>query len=355
MSRLLLLFLLLAPEFKPALPGYQYEFPRDHGSHPEYQLEWWYWTGHLRSHDGREFGYELTFFRSALHNHYENPSRWRVRDLYPAHFALSDLGAGKFHFFEKFNRSGPGIAGARVGSLDVWNENWSARMSEEGEFALSAQAGEIRLELTQTSEKPPVVHGRGGVSQKAEGEGRASHYYSMTRLLTSGTLTYGGRRLQVNGESWMDHEFGTNQLAPDQIGWDWFSVQLENGEELMIYGIRRKDGSLDPYSAGTAATVDGRSVHLKREEFTLEPRRWWTSPKSGGRYPVAWTIRIPSLDVELRADARMDDQELVTNRSTNLAYWEGAVSVKGRWKGAPAKGRGYLEMTGYAPDSRPDI
>ncbi len=354
MKILPLLFLLWASDYKLALPGYQFEFPRDHGSHPEYKLEWWYWTGHLGSSEGREFGYELTFFRIGLGAEADNPSSWKATDLYPAHFALTDLGAGRFHYFEKLNRPGPGVAGAATGRLDLRNQNWTARMAD-GSIYLQASEDGVEIDLAMTPSKPPVIHGRDGVSQKAEGAGRASHYYSLTRLQTTGTVQVQGQRHVVTGLGWMDHEFGTNQLDSGQIGWDWFSLQFENGEDLMIYGIRLADGSLDPYSSGTVVAGDGSTGHLPRDEFSLLPGRVWTSPESGGDYPVEWTIRIPSMEADLNVRPLMDGQELLTRRSTMVAYWEGAVRVEGTWRGRPVKGRGYLEMTGYARDSRPRI
>ena len=353
MSRMLqYALILLLVQFRPALPGYKYEFPRDHGSHPEYKLEWWYYTGQLRAADGHEFGYELTFFRSGVEQSFENPSAWHIRDLYMAHFAVSDLTEKKFYYFEKLNRAGPGIAGAATGTLNSWNENWSARLNG-GLIKLTANAGDAAIELSLDLKKPPTIHGTNGVSQQAEGAGRASHYYSLTRLGTSGLLRLGSKTFQVTGESWMDHEFGTNQLAENQIGWDWFSIQLDNGVDLMIYRMRNRDGSLDPYSSGTV--VDSQTSHLRLSDFTATPGRRWQSPSTGTSYPIEWTVSLPSRNTELRVTPLLDNQELVTTRSTGIAYWEGAISVTGTWEGKPVKGRGYLELTGYAEKHRPRI
>ncbi len=355
MRYLAIFFLLLSTnDYRLALPGYVYQFPRDHGAHREFELEWWYWTGHLKTAQGREFGYELTFFRRGLGNQFANPSRWRADDLYPAHFALSDLDAGQFHYFEKLSRSGPGSAGASPDTLDVWNQDWSARLVE-GRIQLRASDGAIEISLELTPSKSAAIHGLDGVSQKAAGRGKASHYYSLTRLETKGQLALGGETLSVSGLSWMDHEFGTNQLAEDQVGWDWLSLQLDNGEDLMIYGIRLKDGSMDPLSAGTVVAKDGALTHLRRSDFELLPGRTWSSPRSKGVYPVQWRIRIPSLQAELRVETRLDNQELVTRTSTKIAYWEGAVEIDGVWRGKSVKGLGYLEMTGYGEGSRPAI
>ncbi|MFQ5739572.1 MAG: lipocalin-like domain-containing protein [Acidobacteriota bacterium] len=344
--------LILLSNYRPALPGYTFHFPRDHGNHPEYKLEWWYYTGHLDSAEGAEFGYELTFFRTGMEKKHANASLWSIDDLYPAHFAISDLTGARFHFFEKLNRQGPGIAGAREGALDVWNQNWFARM-EGNVIRLGAAADSIRLQLRLTSNKRPVVHGRGGVSRKSENG--ASHYYSLTRLATEGTLFYQGRTLEVRGESWMDHEFGSQQLGPRQVGWDWFSLQLDQGEELMVFQIRRRDGTIDPFSAATVISSSGEAMALAVKDFSLRPGRGWGSSRTGARYPVEWTIHIPRLEAELQVSALLDDQELLTFRSSGIAYWEGAIGVLGRWRGKRVQGRGYLEMTGYAKNSRPNI
>jgi predicted secreted hydrolase len=339
-------------QYRPALPGYVYQFPRDHGSHSEYKLEWWYYTGHLRADGGREFGYELTFFRAGVDNRVESASAWTINDLYMAHFAITDIAGGQFLYEEKLNRAGPGIAGAAKEDLDVWNENWSARGSGE-KVMLRAKGKSMAVDLVLDPLGPPVIHGTDGVSQKAAGEGHSSHYYSIPRLKTEGTLVIGDLKFSVTGESWMDHEFGTNQLGQSQIGWDWFGLQLDNGINLMLYRMRNSDGSIDAYSSGTI--MDGDARHLDRAAFSATPLRTWTSGKTGTAYPVEWTISIPSQSSELRVTPLLEDQELVTTRSTGIAYWEGAVRVSGTWRGKPVEGRGYLELTGYLEKYRPRV
>jgi predicted secreted hydrolase len=347
-----------APEYRLALPGYVFEFPRDHGAHPEFQLEWWYYTGMLGG-GGQTFGYELTFFRMGTDRVAANPSAWNVDELHVAHFALSELTEGRFRYFERVHRSGPGIAYARSGGLDVKNESWTARLLDGPEgsesMALRAFADGILLELDLVGSKPPVVHGTDGVSQKADGAGRASHYYSMTRLDTTGILSIDGVMTTVRGESWMDHEFGTNQLAPEQVGWDWFSLQFDNGEEVMLYRLRREDGTIDRNSSGTAVDLSGRGLHLGNDDFDVVALRDWTSPASGATYRLDWDIEIPGLDAFLRVRPVMDGQELVTTRSTGIAYWEGAVEIEGTWRGQSVHGHGYVELTGYREDYRPDV
>jgi predicted secreted hydrolase len=341
-------------QYRLALPGYNYSFPKDHAAHPEFKLEWWYYTGNLRSSDGREFGYELTFFRSGMDRTYENSSTWRVRDLYMTHFAITDIANNRFYYFEKLNRAGPGVAGAAVESLHTWNENWSAVLDGE-QMKISARDGQAAIDLTLSPEKPPVLHGVNGISQKAEGPGHASHYYSMTRLATSGSIRIGSSTAAVTGESWMDHEFGTNQLTQSQAGWDWFSIQLENGSELMLYRMRNREGTIDPYSSGTIVGPDGKVTHLGRQDFVATPGRQWASGKSGTVYPIEWTVTIAREDIQLRIVPVLDNQELVTTRSTGIAYWEGAIKVSGTWQGKPVRGRGYLELTGYSEQNRPRV
>jgi predicted secreted hydrolase len=245
-----------AAAYRLALPGYKYAFPRDHASHPAFSTEWWYYTGHLRTRDGRRFGYELTFFRQALAPQIpKRASQWATRDIIFAHFAITDEAKRKFYFTDRIARSAAGIAGAGTKTPRIWLGDWDLRFSggEQTMRALGASDDSTRfgLELTQTPQKAPIIHGENGVSQKAKGRGRASHYYSFTRLSTRGTLRIGNERFQVSGQSWFDHEFGSNQLAAGQVGWDWFSLQLEDGRELMLYRMRLRGGGTDPYSSGT--------------------------------------------------------------------------------------------------------
>jgi predicted secreted hydrolase len=283
-----------------------------------------------------------------------NPSAWTVNDLYVAHFALSQITEGEFRFFERVNRAGPGIAHAAVDTLDLKNESWTAVLDGEV-MRLRAYADGILLELDLVPTKAPIIHGNGGISQKADGVGQASHYYSMTRLETTGLVSIDGRAVGVSGQSWMDHEFGTNQLGPEQIGWDWFSLQFDNGEELMLYQMRQNDGSVDPNSSGTVANADGGTEHLEWDAYAITAAREWSSPQSGATYPLEWTLALPGLDADLRVIPLLDAQELFTVRSTGIAYWEGAVRVEGTWRGQPVSGRGYVELTGYGERYRPAI
>src|SRR6266540_5124332 len=255
-----------ATEFRQAMPGYHYRFPQDHGTHNDFQTEWWYYTGHLQSGDGKTFGYQLTFFRRAVAHDAatQNPSRWALRHIYFAHFAVTDEGGRRFHFAEKISRAGIRKAGAEAGRLAVWIDDWRVETAGDA-HVLHAQGEGIAIHLRLTPEKPPVIHGTAGVSRKGEGPGESSHYYSFTRLQTEGTLTYQGKPLTVSGLSWMDHEFGSNQLGESQIGWDWFSLQLSDSTELMVYRIRRRDGTIEPASGGTWIRADDSAVTVTGE------------------------------------------------------------------------------------------
>jgi predicted secreted hydrolase len=331
--------------WREAEPGYHFSFPRDHAAHPEYRIEWWYYTGNLQTADGRRFGYQVTFFRTGVAREPENPSRWAVRDLYMAHFALSDIENDRFHSFERLSRAGVGWAGAETEHYRVWNDTWEARLDDETHI-LSAEDGDCQLTLSLMPEKPPVIHGERGVSQKGAAAGNASHYYSLTRLRTVGTLTVDGQAFEVTGLSWMDHEFGTSFLEQEQVGWDWFSIQLEDGRDLMIFQIRQADGAMDLHSSGTLVDKNGRLVPLRFGEFSLTPSQPWKST-SGAAYPTTWTMTVPSHDLRLRVTATFPEQELQTNASTGVAYWEGSVVVTEEDKTKGVSGRGYLEMTGY--------
>jgi predicted secreted hydrolase len=336
-----------AGEYKKALPGYEYAFPRDYFNHEEFRTEWWYYTGNLRDASGRRFGYELTFFRHNI-DRSKPENVWHIDDVWFAHFAMSDIEGRRFLHTERFNRAGAGLAGAGSGRIwnGNWNVNWQLDPSSPAGFAskrLRAVADGFRIDVTLSSYKPPVTHGRNGVSQKSAGAGRASHYISLTRLHTTGTLEIASKEYRVEGSSWMDHEFFTHSLEANQSGWDWFSLQLDDGSELMLYRLRRKDGSVEPYSSGTWVDEKGRARHLRLEEFQLEPGRTWTSPKTNAVYPVSWRVSVPSLNLDVTVTTPLDNQELVGKSKTSPVYWEGAVDVRGTHTG-----RGYVEMTGYA-------
>ncbi|HUI80576.1 MAG TPA: lipocalin-like domain-containing protein [Bryobacteraceae bacterium] len=344
-------FLLLAslfasePAYRQAVPDYRYQFPRDHFDHPEFRTEWWYYTGNLRTHSGARYGFELVFFRLAQHRGAsENPSSWRADDLYLAHLALTDIDGQRYRFHKRLNRAGPGIAGVSFEQGRIWNGNWESKWDlTSGTQTLSAVADEIHLHLRLTSQKPPVIHGENGVSQKGDDAGQASYYVSLSRLAVEGVVN----GMPVTGTAWMDHEWFSNQLAPNQTGWDWFSVQLDNGSELMLFDLRHLDGAADSHTAGTYIDRDGRATHLSHAQFDLEPLEFWTSPHDGARYPIRWRITIPTLKLTLECSAAVPDQEFRSEDDIGPSYWEGAVSYSGSFSGA-----GYLEMTGYTKPMR---
>jgi predicted secreted hydrolase len=343
----LLLLQPLAAQYRTALPGYRYEFPRDHFNHPDFQTEWWYYTGNLKSPEGHRFGFELTFFRQGINRDLAKAAAWDVKDLYLAHLALSDLHGAKFYYSERTNRSGPGIAAVNESLGRIWNGNWQIQWRGDDQ-ELSAIDERFQLHLTLHPEKPPVIHGENGVSQKAEGPGRASHYVSLTRLATFGAVELGKEKFEVSGASWMDHEFFTHQLESEQTGWDWLSLQLADNTELMLFRIRRKDGSIDPYSAGTYVDAKGKTIHLRSADFTLQPaEEIWTSPITGARYPAHWRVTIPRLGIELEAKTPLESQELTGKTGFAPNYWEGAIILTGQRNTQPLSGVGYLEMTGY--------
>jgi predicted secreted hydrolase len=333
------------PDWALSLPGWRYEFPRDHFSHPDFKTEWWYFTGNLTAADGRQLGFQLTFFRQGVQRGEETATRFAVEDIKLAHFAVTDITGGTFRFAQKVSRGSFGEAGFSDGARIAWIDDWVLHLTGPGRFRLEARADQFALALDLTAKKEPVFHGEGGVSRKAEGEGRASHYYSFTRLAAEGTVTMAGRVIPVQGLSWFDQEWATNQLTENQRGWDWLSLQFEDNTELMLFQIRLKDGGRDPFSHGTWIDADGNPVPVKNGDFELVPGRSWRSEHTGGDYPVEWKLRIPKLDLELEVTAAMDAQELVLQP---IAYWEGSVRGQGKRDGQAVSGRGYLEMTGYA-------
>ncbi len=345
---LILVVMPLSAQYQMALPGYRYQFPRDHFDHPDYQTEWWYYTGNLKAADGHRFGFELTFFRQAVSRDHPKATDWDIQDVYLAHLALSDLDGGRFYHTQRLNRAGPGLAGASEQLAKVWNGNWQVQWTNN-EQRLQAITDNFALYFIMSSRKPPVIHGKNGVSQKSAGAGQASHYISFTRLLTNGTIELNEKTYQVKGTAWMDHEFFTHQGGARQSGWDWLSVQFDDNTELMLYRFRHEDSSVDPYSAGTYVSADGRSTFLSFSDFSMHlGGQTYTSADSHAVYPTAWRVNVPSLGMDLQITTPLPSQELVTPGNSILSYWEGAIAINGTRKGVPATGVGYLEMTGYA-------
>ena len=328
-----------------ALEPRAFRFPADHGPHPEFRTEWWYCTGNLATAQGRRFGFQLTFFRSALAPEMpERSSAWATRQAWLAHFTVSDVEGGKFHSFERWSRGAAGLAGAQAQPFRVWVKDWSAVSPEGDAMRLAAADGEVGIGLVLRPGKPPVLQGERGLSRKSDEPGNASYYYSLTRMPAAGTVRLGNESFAVTGEAWMDREWSTSSLGRDQVGWDWFALQLSDGWDLMLYKLRRTGGEADPASRGTAIAPDGGSRPLALRDFEIEGTEEWRSPRSGARYPARWRVRVPGegLDIEIRP--LLADQEL----DVSFRYWEGAVEIEGTHRGRPVRGRGYVELTGYA-------
>ncbi len=323
-----------------------FRFPDDHGPHPAFRHEWWYFTGNLRGPGGRRFGYQLTFFRFALSpDPPARESRWAANQAYVAHFAITDVQGNRFHYFERTGRGALGLAGATGRPLRVWLDDWSAEGSRSSTLPIRLRAveDEASIDLVLDTARPIVLQGDRGLSRKSAASGNASYYYSMTRLATRGSLQIDGVSFPVEGNSWLDREWGTGSLEKGQTGWDWFALQLSDGRDLMFYRLRRGGGATDPFSAGTLVHPDGSVRLLSPDDVRIEVLGSWRSPESGARYPSRWRVRLPSEGLEMEVAPRLTDQEL----RTSVRYWEGAVKVRGASGGKPVEGEGYVELTGY--------
>jgi predicted secreted hydrolase len=324
------------------------KFPRDLGAHPDFKSEWWYYTGNLQTAEGREFGIELTFFRQALlpqPAQVATGSQWRSPQVYSGHFAISDIANRQFYFQDRFSRNAIALAGATSQPYRVWLEDWSATTVEPNTVRLQATMPEGAIDLALNQSRPAVLQGDRGLSIKGVGEGNASYYYSIVQQPTQGTITVKGETYQVTGISWKDHEYSTSSLDPGTIGWNWFSAQFENGTALMLYVLRRDDGTIAPQSSGTYITTQGKTQVLGVNDFEITPQETWTSPATQAKYPIQWQVQIPKLGISLQATALMPNQELNT---ATAKYWEGAVKYQGKQGEQAIAGRGYVELTGYA-------
>lgn len=335
--------------FRRATGPRGFRFPEDHGPHPDYRHEWWYVTGNVEDDGGRHFGFQVTFFRfAAPPSEGERTSAWATRQLWMAHLAVTDTEAGAFHHEERFARGALGLAGAEAKPFRVWLEDWELTGKEGGFESLQAHLdGEdigIALELVQ--EKPLVFQGEEGYSRKGPDPGDASYYYTAPRLRAEGRIRTPEGEHQVRGTAWLDREWGTSTLADDQVGWDWFAIQLEDGRELMFYHLRRADGSIDPRSKGGWVDAAGNHRTVDREAVELQVLEEWKAPDGLARYPSKWRLRYPEEGLDLLVEPVLADQEL----RGMFRYWEGAVRVRGSDHDGSVRGVGYAELTGYAED-----
>ena len=330
--------------YERALSVREFTFPADHGPHPSFRNEWWYVTGNLDDEAGRRFGFELTIFRFSLTPFApESPSAWRSNQVYIAHLAVTDEAREGFHVAQRYSRGAVGLAGAQAEPFKVWLDDWEIAKDAGDRWRLVAHDADFGVDLELTALKAPTLNGNAGLSQKSAEPGNASYYYSITRLATEGVIRLAERDYRVSGLSWLDREWSSSALSADQVGWDWFALQLDDGTDLMFYQLRRRDGTPDEFSAGTVVDANGSSSHLENDQVELSVLDHWESD-AGGRYPSRWTLSVPRLDLEVDVRPIVADQELFTT----VRYWEGAVDVTGTRDGAPVAGRGYVELTGYA-------
>lgn len=336
--------------FQKALHPIAFEFPRDHGAHPRFRNEWWYITGNLRDKNNRRFGFQFTLFRNALSAEPVNSeSRWATSQVYLAHVALTDAQRKRHYSDERFARGALGLAGVDHTPFQAWLEDWRL-VSEPIEscasclrLRLEVDTDEFSLDLNLNNTKPVVLHGEAGLSQKSETKGNASYYYSYTRLQSAGRVTLNDVEYTVAGQSWLDHEWSTSSLQPDQVGWDWFSVQLSDQTELMLFQLRHELDSDQNFLYGTYVNAKGQTKQLNGSGFTVNATGSWTSPATGAIYPAGWTISIHDYAVKLWLTPLIPGQEL----STSFTYWEGAVNVRGTKNNQSLQGQGYVELTGY--------
>lgn len=335
--------------FKKAVDKIKFEFPSDLGSHPEFRTEWWYYTGNLTGENGEEFGYQFTIFRTALTaDTIKRVSDFGTNQIYMGHFTITDISNNKFYYYERFSRGAAGLAVADAEPFKVNLESYKIQETGKSDFIFpkvkiiaKEDNNEIQFELTP--EKPIVYQGDEGLSQKGKGEGNASYYYSVTRILTEGVLVIDGRKYNVKGNSWLDREWSTSALSDEQVGWDWFSIQLSNNSEIMYYNLRKRDGSADEFSKGSIVNKNGEKENIYLKDINLQVVDYWKNDE-GNEYPSGWMLKIPSKNIELKITPAIKNQEL----KLTVRYWEGSVKIEGTYEGMAVSGRGYVELTGYS-------
>ena len=332
--------------FKSVTAPRKFVFPDDHGPHPDYALEWWYFTGNLDSPDGRHFGYELTFFRIGLSSEeIDRGSEWAATQMYIAHFALTDVHNDRLYSFERYSRDALGLAGAVGSPFRVWLEDWSVTSTGDATLPVRLVAADdgTEIDLVLSSENGIVLNGEGGFSRKGNNVGEASYYYSMTRIPTEGAITLNGRTHTVSGLSWLDREWSSSQLSGERVGWDWFALQLSDGRDIMYGVLRPRDETASEFQLGTVVEADGSYRSIDPGEVQLDVLDRWQSPR-GGTYPSRWRLRMPEEGIDIEITPYISNQEL----DAIVRYWEGAVKFEGTADSEPISGSGYVELTGYA-------
>jgi len=336
-------------DFSKAVEKRKFVFPDDHGAHPDFRTEWWYFTGNLVSDDGKEFGYQFTIFRTALSKEKsERNSEWNSNQIYMAHFAVTDIDGNKFYYDERFSREGNNLAGAQASPFKVWLEDWQIIQTEDKAtfdlpiITVKAKSEKAEIDFKLESVKPFVLQGDEGLSQKGKQPGNASYYYSYTRLKTEGKIILEGREFSVSGFSWMDREWSTSALSEDQKGWDWFALQLDDNTEIMYYQMRKNNGSPDVFSKGVLVDESGKSQLIKKDNVNLKVTDYWESP-DGEKYPSGWSLQIPSKNIDLKITPSVKNQLM----DVAIRYWEGSVKIEGTKNSSKITGRGYVELTGY--------
>jgi predicted secreted hydrolase len=343
-------------KFAKALDPYDFSFPQDHGSHEEFKTEWWYYTGNLEDANGHEFGYQLTVFRNGLEPIFDAEDKknvlnnWQTKEIYMAHFAITDINNKKFYSFEKLGRESLGQAGARANPYKIWVKNWSIQSSPKATaenifpIILRAQDKNISMKLNLKPVKPVTLQGLDGLSQKSSGAGNASYYYSISKLASKGKIQIGDQVFKVKGFSWLDREFSTSSLGDTLAGWDWFALQLENNVEIMYYRLRDQENNTDiVHSGGVIIDAAGEKHPFTAQDIILNSTEKFKSKYSGAEYPISWTMEIPKLDLKVKIKPLLKDQE----HQNNYPYYEGAIEVNGEFSKNKITGKGYMELVGY--------
>jgi len=326
-------------QFSPVVPGYQLQFPRDEGSHPAFRLEWWYLTGWLNENAG-PLGFQVTFFRARPELKYDNPSAFTPRQILIAHAALSDPARGRLIHAQRAARAGFDLAGAGEGRTRVWIDEW--HLQQEGRaYRARIPAQDFSLDLLLDSVQPPLMQGESGLSRKGPARESASYYYSLPHLKVSGTIASGGKPRAVAGSAWLDHEWSSQYMEKEAVGWDWVGINLDDGAALMVFRMRDRNGGTF-WAGGTLRYADGATRVFKPGEVRFTPRRAWRSARTGTSYPVSWIVTAG--DREFGIEPLFDDQEHDTRATSGTIYWEGAVRAT---SGGKPAGLGYLELTGY--------